>query len=114
MAEAKVTYDCNDHQPQSVFSSDTCQGDSGGPLMYYSEKREQWMIAGITSYGVGCGLPDYAGVYTRAAMYVDWIKSVVGNDGVVIAGENSAQLANLSYRLLLLTFIFMIFMQVHQ
>ena len=113
-AEAKVTYGCDDHPPQFPFSLDTCQGDSGGPLMYYSEQREQWMIAGITSYGVGCGLPNYAGVYTRAAMYVDWIKSVVGNDGVVIAGENSAQLVNLSHRTLFLITISVIFMRVHQ
>jgi secreted trypsin-like serine protease len=75
---------------------DTCQGDSGGPLMYYSELYQQWMLAGVTSFGRGCGLPDYAGIYTRATMYIDWIKSTVGKDGVVIAGENSANIGTMS------------------
>ncbi|CAF3334871.1 unnamed protein product [Rotaria sp. Silwood1] len=43
----------------------TCQGDSGGPLMHYSEKEQLWLLAGITSYGRGCALPNYATVYTR-------------------------------------------------
>ncbi len=75
---------------------DTCQGDSGGPLMYYSYDYNQWMIAGITSYGRGCGLSNYAGVYTRVSMYIDWIKSVVGKDGVVTAGENGANAGTMS------------------
>ncbi|CAF4899010.1 unnamed protein product [Rotaria sp. Silwood1] len=69
---------------------DTCQGDSGGPLMYYSDIYEQWMLAGITSFGKGCGLSIHAGVYTRVNMYIDWIQSIVGNDGIVMAGENTA------------------------
>ena len=98
-------------EPLFLFALDTCQGDSGGPLMYYSEQRRQWMIAGITSYGVGCGLSNYAGVYTRVAMYVDWIKSVVGDDGVIIAGDNSGQLGTSSYRVLLLAFVFVLLMR---
>lgn len=73
----------------NILFIDTCQGDSGGPLMYYSEVYQQWVVAGITSYGVGCGYPTHAGVYTRANMYIDWINSIVGNDGVVVAGEDA-------------------------
>jgi secreted trypsin-like serine protease len=75
---------------------DTCQGDSGGPLLYYSYDYNQWMIAGITSYGCGCGLSNYAGVYTRVSMYIDWIKSTVGKDGVVTTGENGANIGTMS------------------
>jgi secreted trypsin-like serine protease len=66
--------------------------------MYYSYEFKQWMIAGITSYGYRCGLRGYTGVYTRASMYVSWIKSVVGNDGVdfVIVGENGANIDTIS------------------
>ncbi len=64
--------------------------------MYYSYEYKQWMIAGITSYGRGCGLSSDAGVYTRASMYISWIKSIVGNDGVVIAGENGANVGTMS------------------
>ncbi|CAF2454736.1 unnamed protein product [Rotaria sp. Silwood2] len=69
---------------------DPCQGDSGGPLMYYSDIYKQWMIAGITSFLTACETSAFASVYTRVTMYIDWIKSVVGNDNVVIAGENTA------------------------
>lgn len=68
---------------------DTCDGDSGSPLMLYSKEYRQWIIAGITSYGDGCGKSSDAGIYTRISMYTDWIKSITGVDGIVIAGENS-------------------------
>lgn len=52
-------------------------------MMSYSEKDQLWMLVGITSYGRGCGLPDTAGVYTRVSKYIDWIRSLVGPEGVV-------------------------------
>ncbi|CAF2160489.1 unnamed protein product [Rotaria magnacalcarata] len=88
---------------------DTCQGDSGGPLMYYSNVYRQWVVAGITSYGTGCGLANYAGVYARASMYIDWIKSIVGNDGVVIMGENAANISTMS-NVFCLALVFVLFM----
>ena len=30
-------------------------------------------MAGITSFGIGCGRPGYPGVYTEVASYIDWI-----------------------------------------
>jgi secreted trypsin-like serine protease len=71
------------------LSIDTCDGDSGSPLMLYSKEYRQWIIAGITSYGDGCGKSSDAGIYTRVSMYIDWIKSITGVDGIVIVGENS-------------------------
>ena len=41
-------------------------------------------------------IDDYAGVYTRVSIYIDWIKSIIGKDGVVIAGENSANIGAMS------------------
>lgn len=44
---------------------DTCDGDSGGPL-YLRERvngKFRFLLAGITSYGDGCGLPGKAGFY---------------------------------------------------
>ena len=32
-----------------------------------------WYVVGITSYGVGCGLSSYPGVYTRVSSYETWI-----------------------------------------
>jgi secreted trypsin-like serine protease len=40
---------------------DTCQGDSGGPLAQGSS------LIGITSFGTGCALPEFFGVYTRVS-----------------------------------------------
>lgn len=49
------------------------QGDSGGPLLFQEENdQKRWMIAGIVSWGRGCG--DYTpGVYTNVRHYMDWI-----------------------------------------
>ncbi|CAK9824785.1 TRYP1 [Anthophora retusa] len=52
---------------------DSCQGDSGGPL-YVNE-----YLAGIVSWGNGCGTPKFPGVYTDIAYYRQWIKQ---NSGV--------------------------------
>ena len=58
-------------------SLDTCQGDSGGPIMYFSPSKRRWILTGIISYGYQCDLREYAGVYTRISVYVNWIKSIV-------------------------------------
>lgn len=58
------------------FEVDTCDGDSGGPLV--CDIAGVNVIMGITSWGQGCGRNDYPGVYTRVAVYVQWISSVIG------------------------------------
>ena len=55
---------------------DTCQGDSGGPIMIFTTSN-QWVIVGVTSYGIGCAGASYAGVYTRIAYYQNWISSTM-------------------------------------
>ena len=55
---------------------DTCQGDSGGPIMIFTASN-QWVIVGVTSYGIGCAGASYAGVYTRIAYYQNWISSTM-------------------------------------
>lgn len=65
-ANGKVIQDemmCARHQIQ-----DTCQGDSGGPLVF------QNMLVGITSWGVGCNIQDFPGVYARISSAYGWIR----------------------------------------
>ena len=56
--------------------TDTCQGDSGGPLMVRNASN-QFILAGITSFGIGCGRPDTPGVYTEVAAMTTFINAMV-------------------------------------
>lgn len=68
------------------FSSggfDSCQGDSGGPLVYRptvsanSNVLAPPILSGIVSWGEGCGLPSFAGVYADVLKHKSWIEEVV-------------------------------------
>merc|ERR1712004_860486 len=50
---------------------DVCSGDSGGPLAAMVNKK--WTLAGVVSYGHGCGRKGQLGVYTNIASYADFI-----------------------------------------
>lgn len=53
--------------------TDACQGDSGGALLVIDDQRE-YMIAGLVSWGEGCGNRPTPGVYVRLSSYLGWIR----------------------------------------
>ena len=53
-------------------AEDTCKGDSGGPMVVGGE------LAGIVSFGAGCAVPGYPGVYTNVAVLRDFISETTG------------------------------------
>jgi secreted trypsin-like serine protease len=57
-------------------NKDACTGDSGGPLFTLYNKRKY--LIGIVSWGYGCGLDLYPGVYTKVNNYRKWIRQNTG------------------------------------
>ena len=50
---------------------DSCYGDSGGPL--FVKRNDEYVQAGVVSFGEECGLAGVPGVYARVSSYYDWI-----------------------------------------
>ncbi|XP_043218909.1 proclotting enzyme-like [Amphibalanus amphitrite] len=70
----KVCAESRDGEPR-----DACRGDSGGPLMVLSAPQDEgsgtYQLVGVVSTGVGCGNPEFPGLYTKVSAYIDWIVS---------------------------------------
>ncbi len=66
---------------------DSCQGDSGGPLLV--QQNSSWIQTGIVSFGEGCALPEYFGVYTKVSNYQDWVAKAQAGELTPFSGEGS-------------------------
>lgn len=56
--------------------TDACTGDSGGPLVV-EDMNKVWHQIGIVSFGEGCALPNYYGVYTRVPSFQEFVSQTV-------------------------------------
>jgi len=54
-------------------NQDSCQGDSGGPL--YDSDNDT--LVGVVSWGYGCALKEYPGVYSRISSQISWIEKTI-------------------------------------
>ncbi|KAF7229518.1 transmembrane protease serine 9-like [Nothobranchius furzeri] len=81
--------DCNEYYGGRVRASmfcagkdeggaDACQGDSGGPLSCFTGTRHE--LAGLVSWGVGCGRAKRPGVYTKVQEHVEWISGIMNDE----------------------------------
>jgi secreted trypsin-like serine protease len=68
---------------------DTCQGDSGGPLLVAGPRGP--ILAGATSWGVGCALANAPGIYAEIASERDFLDSVIAPDAPTLLTATSSE-----------------------
>ena len=55
-----------------------CRGDTGSPLACFDEKKQEYILRGVASFGTSvCGINSAPEVWTRISYYVKWIRDTV-------------------------------------
>uniref|UniRef100_A0A0P4WNL9 Peptidase S1 domain-containing protein n=1 Tax=Scylla olivacea TaxID=85551 RepID=A0A0P4WNL9_SCYOL len=55
---------------------DACKGDGGGPLACEGPDG-RYQLAGVVSWGIGCGAPGVPGVYVNIPYYTPWLQDIL-------------------------------------
>jgi len=56
---------------------DSCQGDSGGPIFTFDTQGNAISQMGVVSWGEGCALSGYPGVYAEISAVEQWIEQQI-------------------------------------
>ena len=61
---------------RASFTECLCpQGDGGGPLVCQDDGFYE--LAGLVSWGFGCGRVDVPGVYVKVSSFIGWINQII-------------------------------------
>merc|ERR1712198_776258 len=58
-------------------NKDACKGDGGGPLACQDPVTGQYVLTGITAFGIGCGNKDVPGVYADVQALLPFVQAVL-------------------------------------